>query len=253
MTTKRWQVAEPVSPEVLGSFPEIDPVLLQLLWNREVKTQTAIDEFLNPDWSQDVHDPYLFRHMRKAVERIYEAVGAGEPVAVYGDYDADGVCAAAIVVSTLKKLGAQTEVYLPHREREGYGLNKEAVKYLADKGARVLITCDCGVANVAQVAYANELGFDVIVTDHHQPQDTLPPAYAILHPSLEGETYPFRYLSGGGVAFKLVQGLLRYEGCQLPPLERESHEKWLLDLVAISTVADMVRLQGESRTLARYG
>ena len=180
-------------------------------------------------------------------------MAAGQTIAVYGDYDADGVCAVAILVSTLKKLGGKVEVYLPHREREGYGLNKEAVKYLAGKDAKLLITCDCGVANVEQVAYANELGVNVIVTDHHQAHEELPKAYAILHPSLAGETYPFKYLSGGGVAFKLVQGLLRYDGCHLSAIEREAHEKWLLDLVAISTIADMVRLQGESRTLARYG
>lgn len=253
MTTKLWQVAEPVSPEVLGSFPEIDPVLLQLLWNRGLTTQAAIDEFLNPDWSQDVHDPYLFRDMQKSVERVYEAIGAKQKIAVFGDYDADGVSAAVILSDTLKKLGAEVEVYLPHREREGYGLNDGAVRYLAEKGTKLLITCDCGIANVAPVAAANAAGFDVIITDHHQQQEELPPAYAILHPGLAGETYPWQYLSGGGVAFKLVQGLLKYDGCHLSERERESWEKWLLDLVAISTVADMVKLQGESRTLTKYG
>jgi len=227
--------------------------LLQLLWNRGLQTQVAIDEYLNPDWVQDVHDPYLFRDMRKAVERVYEAVGAKQPIAVFGDYDADGVSSAVILSDTLKKLGAQVEVYLPHREREGYGLNNDAVTYLHGKGAKVLITCDCGIANVAQVAFANTLGVDVIVTDHHQRQVELPQAFAILHCGLEDETYPFKYLSGGGMAFKLVQGLLRYDGCPLSQAERESYEKWLLDLVAISTVADMVRLQGENRTLVKYG
>ncbi len=227
--------------------------MLQLLWNRGLQTQVAIDEYLNPDWVQDVHDPYLFRDMRKAVERVYEAVGAKQPIAVFGDYDADGVSSAVILSDTLKKLGAQVEVYLPHREREGYGLNNDAVTYLHGKGAKVLITCDCGIANVAQVAFANTLGVDVIVTDHHQRQVELPQAFAILHCGLEDETYPFKYLSGGGMAFKLVQGLLRYDGCPLSQAERESYEKWLLDLVAISTVADMVRLQGENRTLVKYG
>lgn len=253
MTSKTWRVAEPVSQEVQESFPEIDPILLQLLWNRGLQTQEAIDEFLNPDWKQGVYDPYLFRDMQRAVERIYESIGANQKIAVFGDYDADGVTAAAILSETLKRLGADTEVYLPHREREGYGLNEGAIKYLAEKGAKLLITCDCGIANVAQVAAANVAGFDVIITDHHQPQDELPKAFAILHPGLEGETYPWKYLSGGGVAFKLMQGLLRYDGCHLAEREREAHEKWLLDLVAISTVADMVKLQGESRTLVKYG
>jgi single-stranded-DNA-specific exonuclease len=234
-------------------FPEVDPVLLQLLWNRNLTTQEAIDEFVSPEWSTNVHDPYLFRHMRRAVERVYEAMGAKQKVAVFGDYDADGVSAAAILASALKRLGADLEVYLPHREREGYGLNNGAVDYLHSKGAKIIITCDCGIANAAQVAYANSLGVDVIVTDHHQRQAELPEAFAILHCGLEEETYPFKKLSGGGVAFKFVQGLLRYDGCPLSASERESFEKWLLDLVAISTVADMVPLTGENRTLTKYG
>lgn len=253
MTSKTWQIAEPISQEFSASFPEIDTVLLQLLWNRGLKTQAEIDEFLNPDWVQDVHDPYLFRDMRKAVECIYETIGAKQKIAIFGDYDADGVSASVILSDSLKKLGAEVEIYLPHREREGYGLNEGAIKYLTEKGAKLLITCDCGIANVTQVAAANTAGFKVIITDHHQPQDTLPKAHAILHPGLPGETYPWKYLSGGGVAFKLVQGLLKYEGCHLSERESEAHEKWLLDLVAISTVADMVKLQGENRTLTKYG
>ncbi|HBH17000.1 MAG TPA: single-stranded-DNA-specific exonuclease RecJ, partial [Candidatus Veblenbacteria bacterium] len=163
------------------------------------------------------------------------------------------VTAAVIITSTLKKLGAKVEVYLPHREREGYGLNEEAIRYLKDRGVSLLITCDCGVANPSQVSLANSLGLTVIVTDHHQAQAELPAAFAILHPGLAGESYPFKFLSGGGVAFKLVQGLLRYEGCHLSQTEREIQEKWLLDLVAISTVADMVKLTGENRTLVKYG
>lgn len=250
---KHWQVAEPVSQEVVGSFPELDPILLQLLWNRGLRTQVEIDEYLNPDWGQDVHDPYLFRDMRKAVERVYEAIGAKQKIGIFGDYDADGVSAAVILSDTLKKLGAEVQVYLPHREREGYGVNKEAVKYLVEKGVKLLITCDCGIANVEQIAYANELGCDVIITDHHQRQEKLPPAFAIIHGALAEETYPFKYLSGGGVAFKFVQGMLRYGGCPLNKHEAKAWEKWLLDLVAISTVADMMRLLGENRTLTMYG
>ncbi|HBT91979.1 MAG TPA: single-stranded-DNA-specific exonuclease RecJ, partial [Candidatus Veblenbacteria bacterium] len=250
---KLWQLAEPISADILGQFPELDPVLLQLLWNRGLKDQAAIDEFLNPDWLADVHDPFLFKDMKRAVERIYEAIGGNQTIGVFGDYDADGVTAAVIITSTLKKLGAKVEVYLPHREREGYGLNEEAIRYLKERSVSLLITCDCGVANPSQVSLANSLGLTVIVTDHHQAQAELPAAFAILHPGLAGESYPFKFLSGGGVAFKLVQGLLRYEGCHLSQTEREIQEKWLLDLVAISTVADMVKLTGENRTLVKYG
>lgn len=253
MTEKLWQVAETINSEVVGKFPELDPILLQLLWNRDLRDQTLIDEFLHPDWSQDVHDPFLFKDMKRAVEFIYETIGQKQTIGIFGDYDADGVCASVILAATLKKLGAEVEIYLPHREREGYGLNEEAIRYLKEKGAALLITCDCGVANVKQVDYANSLGLAVIVTDHHQPQANLPAAKCILHPGLEGETYPFKLLSGGGVAFKLVQGLLKYEGCPLPDKEKEAHEKWLTDLVAISTIADMVKLVGENRTLVKYG
>ncbi|KKS84002.1 MAG: Single-stranded-DNA-specific exonuclease RecJ [Parcubacteria group bacterium GW2011_GWD2_43_10] len=253
MKDKLWQLAEPISADILGQFPELDPVLLQLLWNRGLKDQAAIDEFLNPDWLADVHDPFLFKDMKRAVERIYEAIGGNQTIGVFGDYDADGVTAAVIITSTLKKLGAKVEVYLPHREREGYGLNEEAIRYLKERSVSLLITCDCGVANPSQVSLANSLGLTVIVTDHHQAQAELPAAFAILHPGLAGESYPFKFLSGGGVAFKLVQGLLRYEGCHLSQTEREIQEKWLLDLVAISTVADMVKLTGENRTLVKYG
>lgn len=253
MVTKNWLVAEAIPQEILGSIPGIDPVLLQLLWNRGLKDPSAIREFINVDWSTDIKDPYLFKDMTTAVQRIYEAIGNQEVIGVYGDYDADGVCAAVIIVSTLKKLGARVEVYLPHREKEGYGLNQEAIRYLKEKNVSLLITCDCGIANITEVDFANSLGITVIITDHHQPQNNLPAAFAILHPGLLTETYPFRLLSGGGVAFKLIQGLLRYEGCHLSTIEQEAQEKWLTDLVAISTIADMVKLVGENRTLVTYG
>lgn len=253
MTEKQWLVAETISSEFTSKFPQLDGLLLQLLWNRNLRDENSIIEFLQPDWGGGIHDPFLFRDMPKAVESIYDAIGQKRKIGIFGDYDADGVCASVILVTTLNKLGAQTEIYLPHREREGYGLNEEAIRYLKEKGVSLLITCDCGVANVAQVKYANSLGLSVIVTDHHQPQKELPPASCILHPSLDGETYPFKLLSGGGVAFKLVQGLLKYDGCPLPDKEKEAHEKWLTDLVAISTIADMVKLVGENRTLVKYG
>jgi len=213
----------------------------------------AIDEFLNPDWSADVHDPFLFKDMARAVDRIYACIAQGELIYVYGDYDADGVTGSVVLVSTLRKLGARVEVYLPHREREGYGINEAAVRYIKDHGGKLIISCDCGVANVAEIKLAGELGMDVIVTDHHQPGEALPAALAIIHPTVAGENYLGKTLSGGAVAFKLVQGLLRTDKCTWSDKVKESWEKWLLDLVAISLVADMVPLVGEARTLAKYG
>lgn len=248
-----WQVHEPIGQVTLASKVEFHPLLVELLANRELRTNEAVRDFLQPNWEHNIYDPYLFRDMHKAVERIYESIGAKQKIAVFGDYDADGVTSAVILVDTLKKLGADALVYLPHREREGYGLNIPALNYFKEQGAQLVITCDCGIANVAEVAHGNSLGLEIIVTDHHQPQVELPKAYAILHPGLAGEAYPCKDLSGGGVAFKLVQGLLLYEGCPLKLAEREQHEKWLLDLVAISTVADMVPLLGENRTLVYFG
>ncbi|MFZ5390798.1 MAG: single-stranded-DNA-specific exonuclease RecJ, partial [Patescibacteria group bacterium] len=253
MLDKKWIVAKSINQEITARFPEISGLLLQLLWNRGLTEQDKIDEYLNPDWFKDVPDPYLFNDMDKAVRRVYEAIGKKEVIAVYGDYDADGVCAAVILLDSLNKLGAKTEYYIPHREKEGYGLNKEAINYLKNKQAGLIITCDCGIANVAEVAYASSLGLEVIVTDHHQAQEKLPPALAILHGGLKQENYPFKKLSGGGTAFKFVQGLLRYDGCPLDNKTAEAWEKWLLDLVAISTIADMVPLVGENRTLVSYG
>ncbi len=237
----------------LASLPNLNELLLQLLWQRNVKSEDEIEEFLYPDWHNHIHNPYEFRHMAQAVEMIYGSIQATEKIAVFGDYDADGVTAATILVSTLRKLGAAVEPYLPHREREGYGLNIDAINYLAGKQCKLIITCDCGIANVEQVSHAKGLGLKVIITDHHEPQATLPAAEAILHPNLPDETYPFKYLSGGGVAFKLVQGLVRNERCLWSATDKESWEKWLLDLVCISTVADMVKLKGESRSLTKYG
>ncbi len=250
---KVWRLKQPIDQKIQTQFPQIEPILLQLLWNRGLITQQQIDEFLNPDWSEDVHDPYLFKDMQRACDLVYKAIEQGKKIAVYGDYDADGVCGSVILVETLKLLMAELEIYIPHREREGYGLNQAAIRYLADKKVSLIITCDCGVANVEEINLVNSLGLQIIITDHHQTKEELPKAAAIIHTGLRGEKYPCKNLSGGATAFKLVQGLLRHPTCHLSNREKEIHEKWLLDLVAISLVADMVPLLGEARTLVKYG
>lgn len=220
-------------------------------------SQEAIDEFLNPDYSQDVHDPFLFRDMEKAVGRIFAAKDKKEKITIHGDYDADGVSASVILASLFKTLEIDFDVFLPHRETDGYGLNARTVELLANRGAKVIITCDCGISNAPEIDKANMLGMDVIVTDHHSIPAKLPPAYAIIHPKVDGETYPDKTLAGGGVAFKLAQAVLRkhHETNELLPNgeRHEAFEKWLLDMVAIASVADMVPLLGESRTLTKYG
>lgn len=253
----RWEVLPPAPQTFLEEHPELTPVVANLLYHRNITNSEAIDEFLNPDYTQDVHDPYLFRDMDKAVTRIFTALENREKITIHGDYDADGVSASVILSTLFRTLDIVHDVFLPHRETDGYGLNKNTVKLLADQGTKIIITCDCGISNRPEVMLANELGMDVIVTDHHAIPAELPPAHAIIHPKVDGETYPDKTLAGGGVAFKLAQGILRKHkeaNETLPGGERhESFEKWLLDMVAIASVADMVPLLGESRTLTKYG
>lgn len=252
---KQWRVADPVPENVREQFPELSPFVLQLLWNRGLRTQVAIDEFLNPDWSTDIHDPFLFKDMRKAVERILRGIAAKEKIVVHGDYDADGVCSSAVLHTTLSALGADVDVYLPHREREGYGLNLQTIDHLhTTHKAKLIVTCDCGTSNVAEVARANELGIDVIITDHHHEPPQRPAAFALINPQLPDSGYPFPYLAGSGVAFKLAQALIRTSTTvKLHGLTKEGFEKWLLDFVAISTVTDFMPIIGENRTLVKYG
>ncbi len=252
---KRWVVAPPVSEEFQKQYPEINPVILQLLYNRGFTTQSAIDEFLNPDYGQDLHDPFSFRQMEVAVERIIAAIQKGEQIVVHGDYDADGVSGSVLLITVFEALGVAAEVYLPHREREGYGLSLKTIKELAAKGTKLVITVDCGISNKKEIEVAKDLGLDVIVTDHHQPPEILPDCPKI-NPKLPGENYPFRELTGVGVAFKLAQALIgRWRkinsagAAELP----EGFEKWLLDLVAIGTITDCAPLLGENRTLVKYG
>lgn len=244
----------PAAPESYGrEFPEYPAVIQQLLFNRQLDSSLKIHEYLKPDYIEHGHDPMLFRDMKKACERLYRAIDDHEIIAIHGDYDADGVTASVILSNVLNKLGARTIVYLPHRELDGYGLNLKTVDYLHEQGARVIITADCGISNGPEIDAANGFGIDTIVTDHHQIPDKIPAAFAIIHPKLPEEKYPFKFLSGGGVAFKLIQGLLADQRCQLDSMQKESTEKWLLDLVAVSSIADMVELIGENRTLTVYG
>lgn len=255
---KKWLI-QPAPPEDFNnSHPELPPIVARLLWNRGLRSQEQIDEFLNPDYSADVHDPFIFRDMKKAVEIIFNAISKKNKIVVHGDYDADGVCAAVILIKTLKKIGAvNCSVFLPHREEDGYGLNMNTVKSFIEQKIDLVITCDCGITNVKQVKSLKDAGIKTIITDHHAPGEEIPEADAIIHALIPGEKYPDRGLAGAAVAFKLAQGLLREHSEKTKSLSdnqtHESFEKWLLDLVAIATIGDMVPLLGESRTLARYG
>jgi len=255
---KLWQVRPDAPPSFFDEFPQLPPLVANLLYHRNIRSQTEIDEFLNPDYSADIHDPYLFNDMAKAVERIFRAMEQAEKITVHGDYDADGVSASVILTDLFRALEFDNfDVFLPHREIDGYGLNENTIKTLRQQGTKLIITCDCGISNAPEVALANSLGMAVIITDHHSIPKKLPPAYAIIHPKIEGEKYPDKNLAGGGVAFKLMQGILKKhkENNETLPdgQKHEAFEKWQLDMVAIASVADMVPLVGESRTLTKYG
>lgn len=254
MMKKKWHVLPKISEEFIKGFPNLNPIVLQLLQNRKIDTQVAIDEFFNADYIDDTHDPYLLIDMKKAVKRVYKALENKEEVLVYGDYDADGVTSSALLVEVLESIGIRANVYIPQREKEGYGLNMSSVQEIVDRKFNLVITCDCAITNIEEVELFNKNNIDVIITDHHKEPETLPNAYAIIHAGLKRETkYPFHILAGVGIAYKFAVGILQSEKCHLSDKDKEIAEKWLLDLVAIGTVADMVPLVGENRTLVKYG
>lgn len=251
---KFWQI-KPAAPDILATkFPEINPIIRQLLFSRKLDTQEKIDEFLYPDYSQDLYDPFLFKDMEIACQRIWQAVKNKEKVLVYGDYDADGVCSTTLLVEWFKYVDLPVQVYIPHREIEGYGLNQEAVKEFIEQKINLLITVDCGTSNINEVANLQAAGVDVIVTDHHHVPETRVQPLAFLNCSNPDDNYPFPYLAGVGVAFKLVQALIIHgQKNNFIPQFPSGWEKWLLDLVAIATVTDIMPLRGENHTLVKYG
>ena len=252
LTGKRWRLRPSAPPEQFRRLAPLPPVMVQLLYNRGLTEPDEVRAFLRREMPPD--NPFRLVDVPQAVERIRHAIRRGEPMVIYGDFDADGVTASALLAQTLQALGGQVRVYIPHRVDEGYGLNMRAIQKLAAAGTRLLITVDCGIRSVAEVAYARRLGMDVILTDHHSLGPTLPPALAVINPKREESRYPFRHLAGVGVAFKLAQALLRVER-QVPLRRREVtlEEADLLDLVALGTVADIVPLVGENRALVSDG
>lgn len=256
--SKTWKLIDTPPQTFFDEHPELPKTVATLLYNRNLKSQKEIDEFLDPEYSQNVHNPFLFRDMEKAVARIFGAIEKNERITVHGDYDADGVSSAVIMTAIFRALNYENfSVFLPHRETDGYGLNLNTVKLLAEEGAKLIITCDCGISNTPEVDLANSLNIDVIITDHHSIPEKIPAAFAIIHPKLPGETYPDQTLCGGAVAFKLTQGILKVHKRTnelLPNGQKyDTFEKWLLDIVAIASVADMVPMLGETRTLTKYG
>lgn len=224
--------------------------LRQLLCRQRGIGAEAEKHFFHPFYEDVIHDPQALYGMSEAVERIYGAVRKGEHIVVYGDYDADGITSTAQLIATLRDIGGQAVPYLPHRLDEGYGLNLSVLKNLA-KEADLIITVDCGVANVEEIAWLKQEGVDAIVVDHHEIGAELPPALAILHPRHPQGAYPWGYLSGAGVTWKLCQALLRDERSH--HAHDRDKEKWLLDLTVLGTVADVVPIQNENRAITRFG
>lgn len=227
---------------------EISDIILQILSNRGIDDPSEAVDFLEADYEKGIHDPFLFLDMERIVERIRLASEKKEKVLVFGDYDADGVTASAVLSETFKEAGIECEVYIPDKRTEGYGFNLAAIEEFGKKGISLMISVDCGITGVAEVERAKELGMDIIITDHHHVPENIPGAFAIINPKMENSGYPFSDLAGVGVAFKLAQAVFQ----KLMP-EKKEHVRWMLDLVAIGTVADCVPLAGENRIFVKYG
>jgi len=250
---KRWEMMPPVPAEHLAAFAELPPLVVQLLYNRQMCTRAQVQAFLSRSFALD--NPFRLTGMSEAVTRLRQAIRAGEAIAVYGDYDADGVTATALLVPTLRAVGAEHVVpRIPNRVEEGYGLNEPALAELAGQGINVVVTVDCGVRSVKEVVYANRLGLELIITDHHAVGVELPPAVAVIDARREDDRYPFKHLAGVGLAFKLAQALLRAERqVSLSEASAVPQEEDLVDLVALGTVADLAPLVGENRALVSRG
>ena len=244
---------EPLEDAVRDELAAYDDLTAALLARRGARTKADAEAFLDPSYDHHLHDPLQMTDMRRAAERLARAIADHEHIAVWTDYDCDGIPAGVLLHDFLKRVGADFENYIPHRHLEGYGLNTPGIEKLAACGTTLIVTADVGITDVEPVARAHELGVDVIVTDHHLPGDTLPDAYAVVDPNARTEEpYPFRGLCGAGVAWKLVCATLAVSPAlraQVP----EGWEKWLLDMAGLATIADMVPLTGENRVLAKYG
>lgn len=246
---KKWkykELDEEKIDEIVKKF-DVPELLATVLVNRGIVDDEEIRVFLNPTRS-DFHDPYLMPDMEIAVERIIKAIDNQEKVIIYGDYDVDGITSITVLKKFLKTCGLEADYYIPNRLSEGYGLNKAAIDYIKEKEYTLIITVDCGISGIEEIEYANSLGIETIVTDHHEPMEVLPPAVAIVDlKRKDNDTYPFKSLAGCGVVFKLTQAL----GMRLGIDEKE-YLKYL-DIVCVGTISDIVPLVDENRVIAKLG
>ena len=248
---KKWECIE-LDNEKIKNVEKIENeygisnLLAKILVNRNLTKKEDIDLFLKPT-RYDFHNPYLMPDMALAVDRIIKAINNKEKILIYGDYDVDGITSITVVKNFLLERGANVTQYIPNRLNEGYGLNKDAIKKISDDGINLIITVDCGISGIEEVDYANSLGLEVIVTDHHEVGEVLPNAIAVVDAKRKDSTYPFRELAGVGVGFKLIQAI-----AQRLELEEKEYLKYL-DIVCIGTISDIVPLVDENRVIAKLG
>ena len=245
MNHSRWNLLPPVPDKHLANASGFSPLVAQLLYNRGLVNPSQLELFVAAD-KRLSGNPFLLPDIHQAVARIYQALLSGENIAIYGDFDADGITATALLVQGLSALGGKATPYIPHRLTEGYGLKTAALENLYRQGISLVITVDCGITALSQVKKAKRMGLDIIITDHHTPPAVIPPAIAIVDPKLPNSNYTFSELAGVGVALKLLQALFQSIG-------KEEQVEELTDLVALGTVADMVPLLGENRYLVKQG
>ncbi len=244
--TKRWQLQERITPEADTALLAYPPIVRQILFNRGVGSSETARIYLEARQPPGT-SPQNILGIPESVDRILYAIQNRESIAIYGDYDADGVTATALLKLYLRSLGSQVDGYIPNRFDEGYGLNAGALDLLKSRGVSLVITVDCGIRSVMEARHAKEIGLDLIISDHHHPGPELPHAFAVINPRQEGDPYPEKELAGVGLAYKIIQALNdRQGGSELDCLP-------YLDLVALGTVADLVPLRGENRYLVRHG
>ena len=245
---KKWEYYEPNEEKIkeISEKNNVSELFAKILVNREITEEKQIETFLNPT-RNDFYDPFLMPDMEKAVERILKAIENKEKVIIYGDYDVDGITSITVLKKFLSERGLETGYYIPNRLKEGYGLNKEAIQEIIEQKYTLMITVDCGISGIEEVKLCNELGIDVIITDHHEQLDVLPNAYAIIDAKRKDNKYPFRGLAGCGVVFKLTQAISIKLG-----LDAKEYLKYL-DIVCVGTISDIVPLVDENRVIAKLG
>lgn len=245
---KSWQYYETnneLTEQISNKF-NINKLLAQILINKGITEEKEIEIFLNPK-RENFYDPFLMPDMEKAINRIIKAIQSKEKILIYGDYDVDGITSTTVLKKFLEERGANPEYHIPNRLKEGYGLNKQAIEEIAKNGTQLMITVDCGISAVEETEFAKSLGIETIITDHHEPGDILPNAYAIIDAKIKANKYPFNQLAGVGVVFKVIQAISIKLG-----LEEKEYLKYL-DLVCLGTISDIVPLVDENRVIAKLG